>query len=322
MFIKLNSNFINNYYYYLIDPPSFPVITGYDSSVGVIAGSELRLICSSSHSYPPAMLSWYREGKLISKNYDTIESSKTTESLYRIGRVSPSDNKAHLRCNAINQALDEPYSVNTTLNVLYGPDNLTMTGVFEVEVGKTINAVCFSNAANPAPKLRFSFDGLDYEPSTFASTPTVAAVAVGAYVVNGTFNQLVRQEHNNKELKCYVENKAANVQQIVTRQIKVLYPPDSLDISYASENLVVNEGTKVRIVCTSRGGNPLPDFEWTLNGKTKMSPLSTQSIVYTVESTLDLVLQRDYHETMIQCQASNKVGVLKKSVNIKVSCNY
>ena len=199
-----------------------PEITGYDSSIGVVAGSELRLICASKHTYPSAQLSWFRDGKLVSKNYDTIESIKTTESLYRIAKVAPSDNRAALKCNSINQAMDEPYSTNVTLNVLYGPDKLTMNGVFEVEVGKTISAVCFGDPANPSPRLRFNFDGIDYEPNSFASTPTPAAVAIGAFVVNGTFSQIVRQEHNNKELKCYVENKAANIQQIVTKQIKVL----------------------------------------------------------------------------------------------------
>ena len=94
-----------------------------------------------------------------------------------------------------------------------------------------------------------------------------------------------------------------------------------MDISYANQNLTVNEGTKIRVICTSRGGNPLPDFEWTLTGK-KMTPLSTQSIVYTVESTFDLVLQREHHEQSLQCQAANKVGVFKKSVNLKVSCKF
>ena len=118
--------------------------------------------------------------------------------------------------------MDEPFSTNTTINVLYGPEKLTMNGMFEVEVGKLINAICFSDSANPSPKLRFSFDGLDYEPNTFASTPTASSVAIGSYIVNGTFNLMVRQEHNNKELKCYAENKAANVQHIVSKQIKVL----------------------------------------------------------------------------------------------------
>ncbi len=97
-------------------------------------------------------------------------------------------------------------------------------------------------------------------------------------------------------------------------------PPDSLEINYANNNLTVNEGTKIRIMCVSRGGNPLPEFEWTLNGKTKLAPMSTQSIVYSVESTIDIVLKREHHGEMIQCQASNKVGQLKKFVNLKVSC--
>ena len=168
------------------------------------------------------MLSWYRDGKLAVKNYDTIEPLKRTESIYRIGKLLPSDNKALLRCDAINQAMDEPYSTSVMLNVLYGPAKLTMTGVFEVEAGKDISAVCFSDAANPSPKLRFSFDGRDYEPTAFSSQPTDDKVAVGAFTVNGTFSYTVRQEHNNKELKCYAENKAANVQQILTQQIKVL----------------------------------------------------------------------------------------------------
>ena len=117
--------------------------------------------------------------------------------------------------------MDEPYSTDVVLNVLYGPEKLTMNGIFETEIGKQISATCFSDAANPSPRLRFNFDGLDYEPYTFASSPTAATVANGAFIVNGTFFQTVRQEHNNKELKCYAENKAANVQQIVTKQIKV-----------------------------------------------------------------------------------------------------
>jgi hypothetical protein len=168
------------------------------------------------------MLTWHRDNKIVSRNYDTIEAAKTTESLYRIGKISPSDNRATLKCSSYNQALDEPYTTNVTLNVLYGPEKITLTGPVEIEVGKQLSAACHSEPANPSPRLRFNFDGLDYEPNTFASTPTAAAMANGAFVVNATFVQTVKQEHNNKELKCIVENRVANVQQVVTKQIKVL----------------------------------------------------------------------------------------------------
>lgn len=267
------------------------------------------------------MLSWYRDGKLLSKNYDTIASEKITESVYKISKVTPTDNKAWFKCEAINQAMDEPFSASVALNVLYGPSKLTMEGVFEVEVGKQISATCFSDAANPSPKLRYTFDGYDYEPNLFTSKPTDAKVAVGAYTVNGTFIQTVRQEHNNKELKCYAENKLANVQQIVTKKITVLYPPDTLEIIYPQADKTINEGTKVFVTCVSRGGNPLPDIEWTFtDSNVKLTSFKTQSIIYTRESVLELVLEREHHGKVLQCKAINKVGSLSKSATLSVSC--
>lgn len=268
------------------------------------------------------MLSWYRDGKLISKNYDTIESMKTTESVYRIGKVTPGDNKALFQCDSINQAMDNPYSSSIKLNVLYGPTKLTMTGVFEVEAGKEISAKCFSDAANPSPKLRFSFNGHDYEPNSFSSKPTDAKVAIGAYTVNGTFVKTVTQSDNNKELKCYAENKLANVQQIVTQMIKVLYPPDSLEIIYPHENKTMNEGTKVYVTCVSRGGNPLPKIKWTLSDGSELAAAKTQSIIYTHESILELVLDRKHHNQVVTCEADNAVGSLSQSTKLRVSCKF
>lgn len=202
-----------------VTPPSDPIISGYDDTIGVLAGTELGLMCSSKYTFPSAMLSWYRDGKLISKNYDTIESSKTTESFYRIGKVAPSDNKAILKCSAINQALDDPLSVNVTLNVLYGPEKINMTGQFEAEEGKQISAFCFTEPSNPTPSLKFSINGLDFEPTTLTSGPIAS---LGAFAVNATFVYTVGKEHNNKEIKCIADNRAANIQQVITKQIKVL----------------------------------------------------------------------------------------------------
>ena len=78
------------------------------------------------------MLSWHRDTLLTSQNYDTIDSLKLTESVYRIVKVTAGDNGAIFKCSAINQAMNEPLSTGLTLNVLYGPSKLTMDGVFEV----------------------------------------------------------------------------------------------------------------------------------------------------------------------------------------------
>jgi hypothetical protein len=78
----------------------------------------------------------------------------------------------------------------------------------------------------------------------------------------------------------------------------------------------------LRLICLSQGGNPLPEIEWNLENKKKLQPVSTQSIIYTTESTLDFVLQRDYHNQLIECKSSNKVGSVSKSFRLNISCKF
>lgn len=88
------------------------------------------------------------------------------------------------------------------------------------------------------------------------------------------------------------------------------------------ENKIFNEGSRLRLVCLSQGGNPLPEIEWNLDYKKTLKPVSTQSIIYTTESTLDLILQRDHHNQLIECKSFNKVGSLSKSLRLNVSCKF
>jgi hypothetical protein len=194
------------------------IVGDYNEIRGIQVGNELKLVCRSNYTYPPTMLTWYRDDKVISKSYETIESLKMSEAIYRISSVNASDDKAVFRCESFNQALDKPKSTqNLTLNVWYGPSNLKMTGEFEVKAGANLSAVCTIDASNPPPSnssngyttIQFSLDGIDSEK---------------ANVINGsaTFFYTLSNEHNNKELKCFVENKKANIKHMVTRQIKVL----------------------------------------------------------------------------------------------------
>ena len=97
-------------------------------------------------------------------------------------------------------------------------------------------------------------------------------------------------------------------------------PPDSLDMSLKFVNGMLNEGTKVQVACKSRGGNPIPEIEWSMNAK-KLTPVSTQSVVYTVDSSFDLILGREHHNQSLICKAFNKVGSLQKEVSFNISCN-
>ncbi len=120
------------------------------------------------------------------------------------------------KCDAINQAIDQPLSSEIKLSVLFGPTNLVLNGIFEAKNNEIISASCTSDASNPAPKLMFIFDGVEYEPLTQSVITTTGSI------INATFSKNISREHNGKELKCSVDNKAASIQKTVSKTISVL----------------------------------------------------------------------------------------------------
>ena len=272
----------------------------------------------SEHRYPPAKLTWYKNNALVSTSYDTIESK--TEALLQV-KVEPTDNKVVYRCDAINQAIDSPLSTNIALNVLYGPTNVILNGVFEAKAGENITASCASDTSNPESRLSFIFDGAEYQPLMQIKTNGTN----GGTLLNSTFAFTVNREHNGKEFKCFVENRVAGIQKSVAKSVSVLYPPETIDLAYSEENKTITEGRKVRLTCKVKGGYPTAEIEWYIGNnkplaRTKLIALSTQTFLSTTESTLELVLKREHHNQPIECIATNKVTSLKKSVNLLVSC--
>lgn len=85
------------------------------------------------------------------------------------------------------------------------------------------------------------------------------------------------------------------------------------------ENRSVNEGSRVRLTCTSNGGNPLPEIEWKVNGQ-KIGASSTRTSLNMIESNLDLVLERSHHNQVVECASVNKVNTLRRQVKLNVSC--
>ena len=92
-------------------------------------------------------------------------------------------------------------------------------------------------------------------------------------------------------------------------------------MSFAYENKSINQGTKVRATCVSRGGNPLPEIEWSLVDKTKLAGLKTESTMY-AESIYEFVIEREHHNQILECKAVNKVKTLSKSIKLTVSCKF
>lgn len=299
----------------VVYPPSVPLITGYDISHGILVGSYLTLTCSSTYTYPPAKLTWFKDKTQLTTNYETIDSR--TESKY-IFKTELNDNQALFRCDSINQALDLPLSSEIKLNVLFGPTKIDMSGNFEVKIGEEIKATCQSDSSNPASKIHFTFDGINYLPLQ----PQVNLPSTNyGFNSTATFSKIVNREHNGKELKCLIENTASRVQKEIVKQIKVFYPIDSLELNFdnkAYENRSIVEGTKIKLFCQSKGGNPSATIEWKINGNVRNG--FTTAYLFSTDSYLEIELTRELHNQIVECKATNKVGSLTKSLKLNVSC--
>jgi hypothetical protein len=55
-------------------------------------------------------------------------------------------------------------------------------------------------------------------------------------------------------------------------------------------------------------------------GTVKLKPVYTRTLVLTTESAVEIELQRLDHRQTIECVAKNKVGTLKKTIPLNVSC--
>ena len=100
-----------------------------------------------------------------------------------------------------------------------------------------------------------------------------------------------------------------------------LDPPDSLEIVNGyKQNTSINEGTQIRLVCVSRGGNPLPSIDWEIETVTEPKANTTNTVVNTVESVLDFTLTRDFHQRPFICKTTNRAGSLTRNVSFNVSC--
>lgn len=88
------------------------------------------------------------------------------------------------------------------------------------------------------------------------------------------------------------------------------------------QNATINEGTQIRLACVSRGGNPVPEIEWSIESMSNVTANTTHILMNTVESVLDFTITRDYHKRLIVCKSKNRVGTLSQNVSFNVTCNF
>lgn len=96
------------------DPPSPPLLTGYNNGDILISGSILKLQCSSAGGNPPPSLQWYKNDKRVNA-VAKVTDSKIVSELSLL--VNASDNNAIYKCEVQNAAIEIPLFATKTLGV-------------------------------------------------------------------------------------------------------------------------------------------------------------------------------------------------------------
>lgn len=97
-----------------VDPPSPPLLTGYNDGDVITSGSVKKLQCSSSGGNPPPSLIWYKNDKKLNTQ-SKVQDTKITSELTIL--VNSSDNNAIYKCEIQSPAIEIPLFATKTLSV-------------------------------------------------------------------------------------------------------------------------------------------------------------------------------------------------------------
>lgn len=97
-----------------LDPPSPPLLTGYNDGDVITSGSVKKLQCSSSGGNPPPSLIWYKNDKKLNTQSKVIDSKIISEITIL---VNASDNNAIYKCEIQSPAIEIPLFSTKTLSV-------------------------------------------------------------------------------------------------------------------------------------------------------------------------------------------------------------
>lgn len=105
----------------ILYPPGVPKIFGWPKGAPITTGDAHKLTCTSLAGNPPARLNWYRGSSMMESHYSLNGDIVRAEVTF-VPRTE--DNGSELRCEAVNEAVNQPFVNSITIDV---QDRVTTT---------------------------------------------------------------------------------------------------------------------------------------------------------------------------------------------------
>nr|XP_049697507.1 hemicentin-2-like [Helicoverpa armigera] len=241
-------------------------------------------------AYPPASISWYKDGKDVSGNPHIQVSSD--KSILTIKDMQPNLEGTYM-CEAINDVDRKVFYSEVTISGVESP--VIDKSHTEVRTAEKTDAVltCRILKGIPKPTVRWVFRQ--------ASTDRIIRL-------KDTTETLVLKnvgKHQSGTYKCVAKNIMGLDR--VSVEFVVEYKPK---IEEDDKNTLIKEGEDLTLPCKV-SGEPYPTVKWYFNGTRIENATLTGDYSLKLKATLD-------DSGSYTCEAENKLGQAKKHVSVQV----
>ncbi|XP_018404360.1 PREDICTED: nephrin-like [Cyphomyrmex costatus] len=267
------------------------------------ADDQVLITCTTENSNPPADIKWTVDGHNFESNASKTElapnggwitSSNVTFSINRKSR------SIVVICHASNAKLTENVVGTHTINVIYPPSKLTVTGYEEgttIVAGTVLKLMCTATAGNPLATLTW------YKNDRKIS----GTVRQRNHAVSSELAILVNASDNNAHVRCEATNSATEIPLLKVLVLKVYFPPERVKINREPQDF--HAGQEGHLICESSSSNPAAEMSWWKNGipvpgtRNSTKPGLHGGYLSSVELTLDLT--EDMNGEVYTCEAKN-----------------
>lgn len=267
----------------------------------------VELNCTSGPSNPAASIRWLIDGREVYHNSSRItadpENGWLTSSTIQVS-ILPEKTNIVVICQGVNNVLKENVVTTHTINVLYPPTELVISGYHSgtyVDAGTVQRLICKSSGGNPLATLTWFKN--DRKINSVTKTDKSLVYSEIQILVNATDNEAV--------YKCEAINPAIDIPMFQLVKFNVYFPPENVVIR--KEPPEFRAGTIGKFICDASSSNPEANLTFwregieieSVNKKSKpgLHGGNVTSIVVKVNVTADM------DGNLFTCQAQNpKLG--------------
>ncbi|XP_043477806.1 nephrin-like isoform X3 [Leptopilina heterotoma] len=281
------------------------------------AEEKVVITCTTENSNPTAEIKWTIDKHIIlnmtSKTEIAPEGGFITSSNVTFA-INKAAQKVVAICQALNQKLTETIVGTHTINVIYPPSHLRITGYEEgttIQAGNVLKLACSVTSGNPPPTITWYKNEKKVQDT----------IRHHEHIVTSELALVINASDNNAHIKCEAVNSATTYPMSQKLILKVLFPPDKVKITTDPRSF--EAGGSGKLICESSSSNPAAEMSWWMAGipveGTENSTKPGLHGGYVSIVTLPLDFKESMNNNVYTCQARN--AAMERSIHDAVTLN-